>query len=216
MGSTQNICASLTSDDLGGNAAAPGLGLWSQTSSPGTTVFSNPNSENAFATASVAGTYVYTWTISNGTCAASSANITVNFLSTPDIATVGPDQNLCGVLTSAPLGGNNPIVVGTGLWTQTSGPGTTVFSNPTSGTSTATASLPGVYTYEWTISNGTCTPNTAMVTVSYFTTPTVATAGPAQNICGSLTSTPLGGNAALSGTGIWTQTSGPGVSLRKY
>ena len=210
-GATQNICGSLVSGALGGNAPAVGTGLWTQTSGPGTTTFGNATSGTSTATATVVGTYVYTWTISNGTCAPSSATQTVNFYATPTTATVGATQNLCGSLTSASLGGNTPAV-GTGTWTKTSGPGTVTFSNASSGTSTATVSVAGTYLYTWTITNGTCAPSSASVTVNYYAVPTVATAGPLQNICGSLTSGSLGGNTPAIGTGVWTKTSGPGIS----
>ena len=105
---------------------------------------------------SLAGTYVFRWTISSGTCTPSTADVTVNYYATPTTATVGGTQNRCGTLTSLSLGGNTPTV-GTGAWSQTSGPGTSTFSAPTSGSSTATASVVGTYVYTWTISNGTCT-----------------------------------------------------------
>ena len=208
---TQNICGSLVIASLGGDAPTVGTGLWTIVSGPGTTTFGNATSATSSATVSVQGTYIYKWTISNGTCTPSTANDTINFYNTPTTATVGATQNLCGSLTTASLGGNTPIN-GTGLWTQTSGPGTTTFSSSTSGSSTATASVVGTYVYTWTISNGTCTPSAASMTVNYYAVPTIATAGAAQNICNSLTSGALGGNTPTVGTGVWTQLSGPGFS----
>ena len=212
VGADQNICGSLSSNSLGGNSPAVGSGVWSQTSGPGTSSFSNSLSPTATATASVEGTYVYTWTISNGTCAPSSASITVNYYATPSTATVGATQNICGSLTTASLGGNTPAI-GTGLWTQVSGPGVSTFSNATSGTSTATAPVTGTYVYQWTISNGTCTPSSATVTVNYYDNPSTATVGADQDVCGSLTSLALGGNTPVIGTGAWSQTSGAGVTF---
>ena len=95
----------------------------------------------------------------------------------PTPATVGATQNLCGVLTSGSLGGNTPSV-GTGAWTQSSGPGTTTFSNATLGSSTATATVSGTYTYTWTISNGICAPSAATVTVNFQLAPTGGTIAP--------------------------------------
>ena len=209
-GSTQNVCASLTSPSLGGNTPTVGTGLWTQTSGPGTSTFSNDLDPLSTATATVYGTYVYTWTISNGNCPTSSASITVNYYDVPTTATVGPDQNLCASLSSAPLGGNTPTV-GTGHWSQASGPGVTFFSNANSGSSTTIASAYGTYVYTWTITNGTCPTSTANVTVNFYNTPTTATVGATQNVCG-LTSNAMGGNTPLIGTGVWTQTSGPGTS----
>ena len=211
VGPDQNLCASLISTSLGGNTPTVGTGLWSQTSGPGTTTFSNNTDPLSTATASVYGTYVYTWTITNGVCPPSTASITVNYYNTPTTATAGPNQNICASLITAPLGGNTPAI-GTGLWTQTSGPGTTTFSNSGSGSSTATASVYGTYVYTWTISNGNCPTTSANVTVNFYDTPTPATVGSTQNVCASLTSPSLGGNTPTVGTGLWTQTSGPGTS----
>ncbi|MBS1617676.1 MAG: SprB repeat-containing protein, partial [Bacteroidetes bacterium] len=212
VGATQNICSSLTTASLGGNTPAVGTGTWTQLSGPGTTTFSAVNSGSSTATASVTGTYVYTWTIANGACTPSSANVTVNYYATPTTAMVGGTQNLCGTLTSGNLGGNAPTV-GTGAWSQVSGPGTTTFSNAASPSATATASAAGSYTYRWTISNGTCTPSTADVVVNFYATPPVASvAASPLSACGTLTSPALGGNAAAPGTGTWSQTSGPGTT----
>src|SRR5205085_62630 len=173
------------------------------------TTFSDASDPSSTATASVVGTYVYRWTITNGTCT-SSANVTVNYYATPTTATVGATQNRCGTLTSGSLGGNTPSV-GTGAWSQFSGPGTTTFSDASDPSSTATASVVGTYVYRWTITNGTCT-SSANVTVNYYATPTTATVGATQNLCGTLTSASLGGNTPTIGTGSWSQLSGPGTS----
>jgi gliding motility-associated-like protein len=206
-GPMQNICASLISASLGGNAATVGTGVWTQiyTNGTGTTTFSNSLDSLAIATASDTGTYIYTWTITNGTCPSSTANDTVNYYQPPTMATAGPMQNLCSSLISAPLGGNAPTV-GTGVWTQTSGTGTTTFSNSFDSLAIATASDTGTYIYTWTITNGSCPSSTANDTVNYYWPPTTATAGPMQSICASLISASLGGNAPTVGTGVWTQT----------
>src|SRR5205085_1033279 len=122
----------------------------------GTSTFSAASSGSSTATASVVGTYVYTWTITNGTCT-SSANVTVNYYETPTTATIATTPlNYCGTLVSGSLGGNTPTV-GTGAWSKVSGPGTVTFSASTSGSSTATVSVVGTYVLAWTITNGTCT-----------------------------------------------------------
>ena len=125
----------------------------------------------------VAGTYIVTVTPYNGACVGTPVTGTVTIIALPTPATVGATQNLCGVLTSGSLGGNTPSV-GTGAWTQSSGPGTTTFSNATLGSSTATATVSGTYTYTWTISNGICAPSAATVTVNFQLAPTGGTIAP--------------------------------------
>ncbi|WP_195715343.1 hypothetical protein, partial [Ancylomarina sp. 16SWW S1-10-2] len=116
VGSDQNQCGTLISSSLGGNTAAVGEGTWTQFSGPGTTTFSALHSESSTATASAYGTYVYRWTIANGACASTNAELTVNYYETPTTAIVGSDQNQCGTLISSSLGGNT-AAVGEGTWT---------------------------------------------------------------------------------------------------
>lgn len=122
-----------------------------------------------------------------------SINATVS--NAPSTATVGADQSVCS-LTSNPLGGNTPQV-GTGTWSQVSGPGNTNFSSPTSGSSTATASVDGTYVYRWSINNGCATTSTADVTVT-FTTPSSTT--DTVSACGSYTWAENGTTYTTGGT----------------
>lgn len=82
-------------------------------------------------------------------------------------ANVGVTQNITGVLVSNPLGGNTPIA-GFGTWSKISGIGNVVFSDPNSGSSTATVSTSDTYVYRWTFpANGTCGSSYADITVDY-------------------------------------------------
>jgi hypothetical protein len=83
VGNTQERCGTLVSTSLGGNTPQVGNGTWSKKSGPGTVTFSDDHSGSATATVSVVGSYVFTWTIANGTCASSSADITVNYYNLP-------------------------------------------------------------------------------------------------------------------------------------
>jgi hypothetical protein len=100
-GADQTRCGSLVSLGLGGNTPSVGTGTWSKKSGPGTVSFSaNANAPNATATVSVAGSYVFTWTIHNGVCTDSKEDIAVNFydaLTAPSVCVVQP--TLCGDAT---------------------------------------------------------------------------------------------------------------------
>jgi hypothetical protein len=126
------------------------------------------------------------WTISNSPCTASTDDVVITYTAPPTTATVGGTQNICGVLVSGALGGNTPGA-GTGAWSKSSGPGTVNFSAWTSGSSTATVDAYGTYVFTWTISNGTCTPSTADVTVNFYETPSAPTAGSDSPICAGST-----------------------------
>lgn len=153
----------------------------------------------------------------SGSAVASTANwriddltLTVTVSNAPSAASVGSTQNLCDTLTSTALGGNTPLI-GTGTWSQTSGPGTTTFSAINSGSSTATASVIGAYVYKWSISNGCATVNEASVTVNYNSTPSAPTAS-AQSFCSA--ASPTVASLVASGTAIqWYAASTGGSSL---
>ncbi len=183
--------------------AIPGIGTgtWTKTSGPGTASFApNANTAGAVVTVSSYGTYVFTWTETNGTCS-SSASVTVNFYQQP-VANAGTGGNECDLnftLNAIPS-------VGAGTWAKTGGPGTVVFTSSVSSPSNVvTVSEYGTYTFTWTEVNGTCSSN-ASVTVNFYRQP-VSNAGTGGNECDlnfNLRAVPD------IGTGTWTKTSGPG------
>jgi PKD repeat protein len=121
------------------------------------------------------------------------------------VANAGADAGVCGTLvtnlTAIPS-------VGTGTWSMVSGPGTISFlPNVNTAAVTATASVYGAYIVRWTEVNGGICSSSSDITVAYERT---ATAGPAQNVCGTLVAT-LAGNTPAVGTGTWTKVSGPGT-----
>ncbi|MBL7904115.1 MAG: HYR domain-containing protein, partial [Bacteroidales bacterium] len=135
-------------------------------------------------------------------CANSTITFTVNQAVT---AAAGADQSLCDV-TTATLAGNDPSP-GTGLWTLISGPNVPAITTPSAYNSTVTGMIPGTYVLRWTINNGVCASTSDDVSLINYDSPTTASAGSDQEVCG-LEAT-LAGNTATSGTGTWTQTDGP-------
>ncbi|MCF8409579.1 MAG: hypothetical protein K9G36_11465 [Crocinitomicaceae bacterium] len=136
--------------------------------------------------------------------------LTVTVSNAPSSASVGSTQNLCGTLASTALGGNTPAL-GTGTWSQTSGPGTTVFSALNSGSSTATADFSGSYEYKWSINNGCATVNEASVTVNYNSIPSAPSAS-VQSFCSA--SSPTVTNLSATGSNIqWYDASSNGNLL---
>src|SRR5207237_6992341 len=134
-------------------------------------------------------------------------DVAVTYTATPTAALAGSDQpNVCGLV--ATLAGNTPVI-GSGTWSQVSGPGTITFSSGSAPGASATANVVGSYTLRWTISNGTCT-SSDDVAVTYTATPTAALAGTDQpNVCGLVAT--LAGNTPVIGSGTWSQVSGPGT-----
>ncbi len=78
-GPTQSLCGVLTAT-LSGNNPLTGSGLWSAVSGPGNVTFGDPSINNTTVSVDVSGTYIFSWTISNGaTCPPSSDDVTVTF-----------------------------------------------------------------------------------------------------------------------------------------
>jgi gliding motility-associated-like protein len=199
-GPDQSLCAS--SATLAGNTPTVGTGVWTLVSGSGT--ITTPSSPNSTVTGLGAGSNVFQWTISNGPCPSSSDQVTITNTGAPTESVAGPDQEVCG--NSATLAGNTPVV-GTGLWTLVSGTGT--ITDPSSPTSTVTGLGTGANVFQWTISNGACTPSSSQVTITSVANPTSANAGPDQSLCAS--SATLAGNTPTVGTGVWTLVSGSGT-----
>ncbi len=177
-----------------------GSGVWTYTG-PGTATFSLASSAVSGVTVSTYGTYVFTWTETNGTCV-DSDQVTVNFYQQP-VANAGNGGSECDLDFNL----SATLTTGTGVWSQASGPGTSVFGNASSPSTTVTASQVGTYVYTWTETNGVCV-SSAQVTVNYYNQP-VADAGNGGNECDL--DFVLGAQPSF-GVGTWTQISGPGFS----
>ncbi len=199
-GVDQTICSS--SATLNGNVPTIGTGSWTLVSGTGTV--SNPSLENSGVTGLGVGNNVFEWTISNGTCPSSSDQVTITRDAAPNTAAAGSDQTLCN--SSAFLNANN-VITGTGLWTLVSGIGT--ITNPTNENTTVNSLGVGVNVFQWTISNGVCPSSSDQVTITVDSVPTISVAGADQTICSS--NATLNGNAAVSGSGMWTLISGSGT-----
>lgn len=203
---TQNVCGlgnlTLTANEPGVDET----GNWSQVGGPGGAVINNPGSSNgATVSGLTAGRYKFRWTISNGACAQSFADITYNIGEPPTPSNAGTNQTLCDgtstVLTA------NVITIGTGLWSVVSGPSTPVFSNMSSPTATVSGLKLGTYVLKWTSTNGSyCPASSSNVTL---TVGQSAKAGADISICDA-TTTVLAGNEGSKGT--WSQVSGPSTS----
>ncbi|MGO4819605.1 gliding motility-associated C-terminal domain-containing protein [Flavobacterium sp. W22_SRS_FP1] len=98
VGPDQVNC-SLTSGALGGNTPEVGSGVWTLKSGPGAVSFSDANSGNSTATVDLEGMYVFTWSISNGVCPTSTADIIVEF----NIAPLTPTASDLTECASSPI-----------------------------------------------------------------------------------------------------------------
>src|SRR5205814_1817586 len=66
----------------------------------------------------------------------------------------------------------------------------------------------GVYIFRWAVNNGTCPVNSDDVQITIYDLPSIASAGSDQHVCNTDSIT-MAANTPLTGTGTWTQVSGP-------
>ena len=203
---------------LTGTTPTVGVGTWTYVSG-GTSVpvITSPNSPTTTITnlnVEPLNPYIFRWTITNGTCTPSFADVSVTVVDvSPSQAAAGPDGSTC---TSA-IGGTasytlnaTPAVVGTGTGTWTiTGPGSPVINTPNSPTSSVSNLIKGTYTLKWTITNtSSCkTEDTMIITV--FDPPTPANAGPATASYCLYSPVQLAATPTTSGIGTWTVFSKP-------
>lgn len=138
--------------NLEANSPVYGSGLWSQISGNAIT-FTAATSPTTSITGAIAGTYVFRWTISNGSCSASSDDVTVVIDEPTTSADAGPNQTVTNNYTTMSA---NAIAVGTGMWTKISGPTGGTITSPTSPTTTVTDLSSGTYVFRWTATNISC------------------------------------------------------------
>ncbi len=119
--------------------------------------------------ASATGTY--TVAVKNsGNCSATSSATTVTANAAPTTSNAGTTQYI--TTTSTTLAANTPTN-GTGAWSVVSGTGT--FANSASATSSVSGLSIGANQFQWSITNGVCTPSTSTVTINVGTAPTQQT-----------------------------------------
>jgi gliding motility-associated-like protein len=217
VGANQSHCGTLTSTSLGGSNPGVGTGTWTRVggSGAGTISFSpNANDRNATATSTAVGIYILRWTVVNGTCT-SFAEIQVDFGANPGTPDAGIARDFCGLtgsLNAADV--TDPPLGTTAAWSQVAGPGTTTITNGNTDHPTFVVTVTGAYTYRYTISSGTCTPQTDDVVVTFFPPATV------QNVAdfttcvdgGVLAAIPLSGTFGGGATQArWERVTGTGL-----
>jgi gliding motility-associated-like protein len=123
-------------------------------------------------------------------------------------ADAGTDLSVCG--TSATLSGVLPYTGVQGTWSVVGGSGN--FTNSHSPTTTVTGLSPGNNIFQWSVDYLTCGTRTDQVTVtSYDPAQAAAAAGSDQQFCLPTTTATLSGNAAIfPAVGTWTLVTGSG------
>lgn len=166
VGGAQTICENGTTIGLGGNTPGVGTGVWSVVSGGSGAFTPNNTDPNAtFTHAAGAGPVVVRWTISNAPCTPSSADVSITITAAPTVSAAGPDESICTQPGSATMAANTPGV-GTGAWSQVSGPSATITTPSAANTTITGMNAPGSYVFRWTISNAPCTASQDDVTIT--------------------------------------------------
>jgi gliding motility-associated-like protein/uncharacterized repeat protein (TIGR01451 family) len=199
--------------NLSGNTPVIGLGTWTLVSGPNVPTIDLPNSPATGVIGTIPGTYVFRWTIANGVCTSSTSDVQVIVSSVPPtVSNAGTNYAICttGISTNSTLNGNQPSGAETGVWTVVSSTGsqTTTFSNANDYNTNINGLTPGVYTLQWTLKNGSCSSESAVVLTVYDPpTPAVVTSAD-QSIC-LYQPVNLTANTVTAGTGTWSASSLP-------
>jgi hypothetical protein len=147
-------------------------------------------------------------------CSAVFQDFTVVIAQNPTASNAGTDQVLACNIFNTNLVGNVPAV-GTGMWTQISGPNMANLPSPYLNNSPISGLVSGKYIFRWLINSGNTCPNTqddVSVIVSD-PSPTASAAGSDLTICNSTPFILTGNKPRLNETGTWTVSPSTGVSF---
>ncbi|MBN9297073.1 MAG: DUF11 domain-containing protein [Filimonas sp.] len=138
-------------------------------------------------------------------CSSVSYPFTITINPYPDTAKAGTDQQLCAA-TTAQLNATAPAI-GTGTWSQLSGPSTSVIANPNLPGTGISNLQTGTYVYQWSVANSVCPVSVATVSITNVAAAPAANAGndTVQYNSGQFR---MNANAVASPMGTWTVASG--------
>jgi len=154
-GVDQAICAT-TVINLDAEMPSLGTGSWSIFNTAGASVtdIMDPNTQAQL----VEGQNIFVWSLSNGGCENYQSDTVSVFITLPvdqaDIITEpieACESNVNTILLEA-----TNVTSSTGIWTQTTGPNTANIDNATNAQINVDNLVPGVYNFQWTLSEGSC------------------------------------------------------------
>ncbi|MBL7712222.1 MAG: T9SS type A sorting domain-containing protein [Chitinophagaceae bacterium] len=196
---------------LRGTAGSTGsISRWRQIAGPSLVI-----ADTTAAATSVSGTvassvYTLTYSLTNA-CGSDTDTLVITTTGAPgpsDARITTADQ--CITVSSTTLNATAPTV-GTGLWTQLSGPTAATIDNPAGSTTNVTGLSGGVYQFIWSVMQAGCDTLRDTVSVAYRTASLVANAGTDRYICKD--SVHLNATAPAIGYGSWTQAAGPPATI---
>ncbi len=209
-GDDQCLAAGQVTVALSGSDPGSSTGTWSLLTGPltnGDLNYSAVNSANTNVTTTgnfPDGTYVFEWRVNQGAgCLERADEVTVTVGSdNTTTADAGDDDRVCSSDGTITLDGNTVASTETGTWAQVGGPAGGSITDVNDPTTTVTGLSNGVYTFEWTVDNGSCPSNADSVQIEVSRQPTTPNAGSNQSVCDD--NIVLAGNTIENGTGVWS------------
>ncbi len=200
-----SICA--TNTVMAANiVAAPATGQWMLIS--GTAQITDPFDPLTTITGLAVGQNIFQWEVNNGSCGTTTDQLSV-FVFDPanPAADAGEDFNICtDAGNSIELEASPVIFPATGVWTSTGGSGT--ITDPNDPNSTVTGLAPGIYSFTWTVNNGSCASPISSSTVNVTVADgeaQPATAGADMITCGTAGTVVTTANSPIfPATGSWS------------
>lgn len=163
-GPDQELC-NVDSTTMAAVPVTSGIGTWTKVSGPAVNIGA-PNDPNSVMLGLQPGTYEFLWTVTtlNSNGCISEDSVIVTIYDQPSTADAGPNQT---VPQFSPVNMNAlPPTVGTGEWTQITGPSTLGFVDSTSPTTAISGTIAGTYQLQWTVSNGNCAVSSDVMTLT--------------------------------------------------
>lgn len=212
-GSDQVLLCGVDSSVLAGNVPMAGqTGTWELVSGPSTVALTNPNAASLLVKNLLPGTYRLRWAISRGiSCPANTDEMQVVVTPVAPVAYAGPDTTVCYGYTT-PISGTPFGTGSSGRWRQTGGPAVMIADSTAASTTLSGTVAGSVYTFTYMLANA-CGSDTDTVVIT-----TNASAGPSdaristQDTCIMSSSLDLKAAPVTSGSGRWSQLSGPAIA----
>lgn len=209
-GADQCLAAGTASIQLHAVTPLTGEGKWTQIEGPISQIV-DAAQNNTTVTDVTNGNYKFSWTVSTNGCSNETKDtVSITISGNTTIAHAGMDITACAA--SQVLNANTPEF-GSGYWSQISGNGNAIITDPSLATTEITNLSTGLYTFRWTISNGVCSSNYDDVILNITTPPSTANAGPDISICNAdFNSIELHAKTPSSGSGQWVWITGPSLN----
>lgn len=209
-GSDQTTNHQITTNASGSDSNGIATYQWSQLSGPGAINFGTPESLNTTISADADGEYQLRLTVTDLAGNSSSDEFTLIWDTTGPVIEAGTTILTSHSFTTMSEGNDNLSGIATIQWTQLNGPGSILFSDPSSLNPTISADLDGTYTLQLTVTDQSGNVSIDEFTLIWDTTTPTISAGTDVVTNQSVTQTGVGDDSNGIATIIWSFVSGPG------